>query len=221
MTRFDIKIISDTVCPWCYMGKKRLEAGIAAYRAAHPESQSQDTFSVTWHPFYLDPSAPTKGVDKAQRYRDRFGAERVESMFARMSDMGREVGINFKFGGLTGNTRDSHRLIRYAMLQGGEEVQNRVVDQLFSKYFENEGDITSRDVLREAAVKAGLDGDEVGKFLESGEGTKEVEQEVVEAQLSGVHGVPNIRVNGVLELPGAVEPEIFKQVFEKVKSASP
>ncbi|KAH8664458.1 thioredoxin-like protein [Xylariales sp. PMI_506] len=215
--KFDIKIISDSVCPWCYVGKRRLEAGIAAYRAAH--AGRGDTFSVSWHPFYLQPDAPAVGVDKRTRYRERFGDAKAEAIFERLAGVGDEVGIKFSFGGKTGHTRDSHRLIRSSSESGdgdANEVQSRVVDELFRRYFELEQDITSRAMLREAAEAAGLDGDEVQAYLETDQGLAEVDEEVERAQALGVHGVPNIRINGMFEMPGAVEPDMFRQVFEKV-----
>lgn len=216
--KFDIKIISDSVCPWCYVGKRRIEAGIASYKAAHPNSD--DTFNISWHPYYLDPNSPTTGEVKADRYRRKFG----DAKFAQIQDMlgavGKDVGINFSFGGLTGHTRDSHRLIQLAGKKGGQETQNRVVSEVFKRYFELEQDITSRDMLKSAAEAAGMDGEEVKAYLESDQGVEEVEDEVTAAQQLGVSGVPNIRINGMFEAPGAVEPDVFKRIFEKIAEVS-
>lgn len=213
--KFDIKVISDTVCPWCFVGKRRIEAGIAAYKSANPNSQ--DTFSISWHPYYLDASAPVEGEEKRARYLRRFGEAKFATIQETLAAAGRDVGIQFSFGGRTGHTRDSHRLIRLAG-QKGEEVQNRVVNELFTRYFEKEQDITDRAMLRSAAETAGMDGDAVGAYLESNEGVEEVEDEVVRAQQMGVRGVPNIRINGLFEAPGAVDADIFRQIFEKIRS---
>lgn len=91
---------------FCYLGKKRLEKAIAAYNQKYPNEN--DTFNLMWHPFYLVPDAP-KSVDKQEYYNAKFGASRTAMIFQRMAAMGKEEGINFKFGGRTGNTRDSHR----------------------------------------------------------------------------------------------------------------
>lgn len=218
--KFDIKVISDSVCPWCYVGKRRLEAGIAAYKSAHPGTD--DTFTISWHPFYLDPSAPREGENKRARYVRRFGEDRFAQIQQTLAAVGRDSGIEFSFGGRTGHTQDSHRLIRYAKLHegGGLDVQNRVVDELFKRYFELEQDITDQATLRGAAEAAGLDGGEVQRYLESTEGVEEVEAEVTRAQQLGVSGVPNIRINGQFEAPGAVEADVFKQIFEKLRERS-
>ena len=119
----------------CYVGKKRLEQGIAAYKANN--SSANDNFDVSWFPFYLNPDSSKQGVDKAQMYISKFGPERTQMMQERLSSIGKEVGINFRFGGRTGNTRDSHRLIQLAKTKGPES-QNNLVNALFEGYFENE-----------------------------------------------------------------------------------
>jgi predicted DsbA family dithiol-disulfide isomerase len=215
--KFDIKIISDSVCPWCYVGKRRVEAGIASYKAAHPNSS--DTFNVSWHPFYLNPNAPVEGEVKADVYKRKFGEAKFAQIEQTLGAAGKEAGINFSFGGRTGHTRDSHRLIRLAG-QKGQETQNRVVDEIFKRYFELEQDITSRTMLESAAEAAGLDGDEVKSYLDSDHGIEEVEDEVLRAQELGVSGVPNIRINGMFEAPGAVDPDVFKRIFEKIAEVS-
>ncbi|KAK4934854.1 hypothetical protein LTR66_015532, partial [Elasticomyces elasticus] len=104
MTKFEINIVSDTVCPWCYVGKKRLERAIAQRQSTHPE----DAFSTTWSPFYLNPDAPTTAVDKRAYYASKYGAARAKMMHAHMAALGQKEGIEFSFGGRIGNTRASH-----------------------------------------------------------------------------------------------------------------
>jgi predicted DsbA family dithiol-disulfide isomerase len=213
MANFDIKVVSDTVCPWCYVGKKRLEQGIAAYKQKYPDSG--DNFSITWYPFYLNPDAP-KSIDKQEYYKSKFGEARTQMIFERLSGLGKAEGISFKFGGKTGNTRDSHRLIQLGKTKS-PEVQTRVIEQLFSFYFENEKDITSRDVLIEAGVKAGLDEAEVKEWLSSGKGGPEVDKEVQDAYDQNISGVPNFTINDKFEVGGAQEPAAFLQLFERLK----
>ncbi|RDL39651.1 uncharacterized protein BP5553_03991 [Venustampulla echinocandica] len=215
MTTFDIQVVSDTVCPWCYVGKKKLDGAIKAYKESHPDSN--DTFSITWKPFYLNPGAPKIGVDKIAYYNSRFGEERAAMMFDRLSQVGTDVGINFKFGGKAGNTRDSHRLISLGQSKS-PAVQTRVVEELFSAYFENEGDITSHQVLRDAGVKAGLDEKEVKEWLESDKGGPEVDHEVEQAKRNQISGVPNFTIQRKYEVGGAQEPEVFLRLFEKIKA---
>ncbi|EKG22410.1 hypothetical protein MPH_00144 [Macrophomina phaseolina MS6] len=214
MTHFKIDIISDTVCPWCYVGHKRLTRAITQHQRTHPN----DTFTTTWHPFYLDPTAPTPGEDKQARYERRFGASRMAMMNQRLAQLGRQEGIAFKFGGKTGNTRDSHRLVALGGAKG-PGMQTRVVEELFRAYFENEQDITDANVLREAAVRAGLEEGEVKAWLEGGKGGKEVDREVQEAQARFVSGVPHFTINGKWEIGGAEDAESFLEVFEEVKRA--
>ncbi|KAF2008507.1 thioredoxin-like protein [Aaosphaeria arxii CBS 175.79] len=215
MTNFDIKIVSDTVCPWCYVGKKRLEKGIEAYKAKHPESN--DTFTTTWFPFYLDPTAPRQSVEKRERYIEKFGPARVDMMFDRLAQLGKLEGIDFKFGGRTGNTRDSHRLIQLGKTKGPER-QTRVIEELFAAYFENEKDITNEDVLVQAGVKAGLDEAEARAWLKEGKGGPQVDKEVQDAYEQNISGVPNFTLNDRFEIGGAQEPAAFVQLFERIKN---
>ena len=215
MTKFNIAVTSDTVCPWCYVGKKKLEAGIAAYQAANPSSD--DTFDVTWYPFQLNPAAPTPGVDKQQFYLEKFGdPERIRMMFDRLARIGEQCGIHFKFGGKTGNTRDSHRLIDLAKSKS-PAMHTKVVEQLFASYFENEKDITDHKVLEEAGVNAGLPESEVKTLLASNERGPEIDQELQTAQRNLVTGVPNFVIQGKYEIQGAQDAEAFRRVFEKIK----
>jgi predicted DsbA family dithiol-disulfide isomerase len=171
---------------WCYVGKKRLEKGIALYKERHPDSN--DTFSTTWFPFYLNPGAG-KSIDKQGMYESKFGKERTAAIHERLSQIGGAEGINFKYGGRTGNTRDSHRLVQLGKTKS-PQVQTRVIEELFASYFENEKDITSQEVLVEAGVKAGLEEKEVREWLESGKGGREVDLEVRDAVAGNISGVP-------------------------------
>ncbi|KAI0429915.1 DSBA-like thioredoxin domain-containing protein [Xylaria sp. FL1042] len=218
MTNFNIKIVSDTVCPWCYVGKRRLDRAIELYRKTYPAGR-EDTFTVTWAPFYLDPTSPTVGVPIKERIAQKFGTDRVEMMQRRLTMVGREEGINFTFDGRIGNTRDSHRLIQLGKTKGND-VENRVVAELFKSYFEGDGDITSHATLIAAGEKAGLSGSEIKEWLDTGKGGAEVDKEVEEAYAKGVSGVPNITVQGTYNIGGAQDAEVFLETFTKIKEAS-
>ena len=129
----------------------------------------------------------------------------------RLTALGKDAGIDFSFGGKTGNTRDSHRLVELGKAKGAD-VQTRVVEELFKSYFEEEGDITSNEVLRQAGVRAGLEEVEVKNWLECDRGGDEVDKKVAEAQIRGVSGVPNfvfqVRVFGVM-FPLLASPKIY------------
>lgn len=138
-------------------------------------------------------------------------------MQARLSQIGLANGINFSYGGLTGNTRNSHRLIALSASKS-PAMQTRTVEALFQLYFENEGDITSLLELRSAGIKAGLDGEEVRRWLEDGdEGGQEVDRQVREAQRRGISGVPNFTVNGKYEIGGAQDESVFLGLFERIR----
>lgn len=139
-------------------------------------------------------------------------------IFDRLASVGKSVDIDFKFGGKTGNTRDSHRLIQLAKTKG-PEMQTKVAQELFKRYFEQEEDITSHSVLQAAAEKAGLEAAETKEWLESDKGGKEVDKEVVEAQMKAVSGVPHFTLQDKYEIGGAQDPEAFVQIFERIKAA--
>ncbi|KAI1421234.1 DSBA-like thioredoxin domain-containing protein [Xylaria sp. FL1777] len=217
MTNFNIKIVSDTVCPWCFIGKRRLDRAIELHRKTYPAGRD-DTFTVTWAPFYLDPTSPTVGVPVKERLAEKFGRDRVDMMEQRLNTIGKQEGIDFAFAGRIGNTRDSHRLIQLGKTKG-IEVENRVVTELFKSYFEGDGDITSHATLIAAAEKAGLASSEVKEWLETGKGGAEVDKEVNEAYANGVTGVPNITIQGTHNIGGAQDPEVFLAAFAEIKEA--
>ncbi|KAJ3564829.1 hypothetical protein NPX13_g7714 [Xylaria arbuscula] len=218
MTNFNIKIVSDTVCPWCYVGKRRLDRAIELYRKTYPSGRD-DTFTITWAPFYLDPTSPAVGIPVKERMVQKFGHDRLDMMQQRLTMIGREEGINFSFNGRIGNTRDSHRLIQLGKTKGND-VENRVVQELFKSYFEGDGDITSHATLIAAAEKAGLTSAEVKEWLETGKGGTEVDREVQEAYAKGISGVPNITIQGAHSIGGAEDPEVFMSIFTRIKEAS-
>ncbi|KAI5248874.1 thioredoxin-like protein [Aureobasidium subglaciale] len=214
MTNYKISIVSDTICPWCYVGKNRLQVAITKHLQSHPT----DTFATTWYPFYLNPDAPKQSRDKQTIYVEKFGAQRVEMMQHRLSEIGAELGINFAYGGKTGNTRDSHRVVQLAKLKG-EETQTRVMEKLFNAYFEKNEDITDHAVLTKAAVGGGLEEQEVKEWLSSDKGGPEVDREVAAAQRRFISGVPHFTIQGKYEVGGAEEPATFLRIFEEVKKS--
>jgi predicted DsbA family dithiol-disulfide isomerase len=199
----------------CYMGKNRLEKAISAYKSTVPGGE-QDTFAVTWHPFYLDPSLPNHGTPADVLMAKKFGADRAKMLTGRLHQMGNAEGLGFKSRGAIGNTRDAHRLLQLAK-QKGLDVQNKVVGQLFELHMEEGMDITSRDMLAEAAARSGIDKAEAEQWLADGKGGDAVDREVQEAYAMGVSGVPNFTVNGKYVLEGAQDPETLVQVFLRAK----
>ncbi|KAI8605771.1 thioredoxin-like protein [Dissophora ornata] len=206
----NIDIVSDTVCPWCYIGKQRLEKAIASYKSK-PEHQDVK-FEVHWHPYQLDPAASKTPVSKMAMYANKFGPSRAPLMRERMIQVGKEEGVNFAYNGNIVNTLDSHRLIAFASKKGKED---EMVTELFKNYFEQDkcGEIPT---LIDSAVKVGLDKKEVEDFLNSDEGVKEIQVEIQKAKRQGVEGVPNFTIGDKYVLSGAQEPSTFEEVFNRV-----
>ncbi|KAL2880850.1 hypothetical protein SGCOL_003877 [Colletotrichum sp. CLE4] len=203
MATINIKVISDPVCPFCYLGKARLNRAIDLYKKTYPNGKD-DTFNVTWQAYYLDPTAPPKGVPVNERMAARFGADRLEMMHAHMKKLGAAEGFNFTFGGKIGHTRDAHRTIQLAKSKG-PEVENAVVDSIMKSYFEEDGDVTSWDMIVDAAVRGGLERGEVRRWLEEGKGGEEVDKQVEDAYRMGVRGVPHFVIEDKYEVGGAQE----------------
>lgn len=205
-----VDVSSDTVCPWCLVGKKNLEKAIDMAR-------DQFDFEVRWHPFFLEPSAPKEGIGKMEFYSKKFGASQYERMAARMSEIFRGLGLEYDTCGLTGNTLDSHRLITFAAHQGYDK-QNALVNELFLNYLCQGKYLGDRQVLLDAAKKIGIEGAE--ELLEDpSKGLKEVMEEF-EKYSSRISGVPHFVINGKHELSGGQHPEAFKQAFQAAANES-
>lgn len=200
LVRIDARI--DTVCPWCFVGKKNLDKAIAA-------SKDQYDFEIKYHPFQLEPDAPKEGVEKREHYRRKFGPQ-VERMQDRMSEVFRNLGLEYKYSGLTGNTLDSHRLIYFAGQQGPDK-QHNLVEELCTGYFTQEKFIGDREFLVEAANKAGVQG--AAEFLQDpNNGLREVKEELEQYTPAGV---PFYVINdGKQKLSGAQPPEVFLKAFK-------
>ncbi|KAI4352371.1 hypothetical protein L6164_006631 [Bauhinia variegata] len=198
-----VDISSDTVCPWCFVGKKYLDKAISI-------SKDQYNFELKWHPFQLDPTAPKEGIDKREYYRRKFGS-RSEQMEARMSEVFKTIGLEYNLSGLTGNTLDSHRLIYFAGLQGVGK-QRDLVEELCLGYFTQAKYIGDREFLLECASKAGIEG--ASEFLQDpNKGLKEVENEL-NTYSADITGVPYFVINETHKLSGAQPPEVFLRAFQ-------
>ncbi|XP_034707192.1 uncharacterized protein YwbO [Vitis riparia] len=198
-----IDISSDTVCPWCFVGKRNLDKAIAS-------SQDQFDFELRWHPFFLNPSAPKEGINKIEFYKNKFGP-RSEQITARMTEVFRGLGLQYNLSGLTGNTLDSHRLIYFAGKQGLDK-QHNLVEELCLGYFTQGKYIGDREFLVESAKKVGVEG--AAEFLQDpNNGLNEVNEEFKKysAHLSGV---PYYVINGKQQLSGGQPPEVFLRAFQ-------
>ncbi|KAG8366975.1 hypothetical protein BUALT_Bualt16G0024300 [Buddleja alternifolia] len=198
-----IDVSSDTVCPWCFVGKKNLDKAIAL-------SNDKYIFEIKWHPYILNPSAPKEGVVKKDFYLNKFGPRAVQ-MESRMAEIFKDLGMDYDTSGLTGNTLDSHRLIYFAGQQGLDK-QHKLVEELSIGYFTQGKYIGNREFLVEAAKKVGVEG--ATEFLEDpNNGLKEVNQELKKYS-SQVNGVPHYVINGKHHLSGGQPPESFLKAFQ-------
>ncbi|XP_027077270.1 uncharacterized protein LOC113753131 isoform X1 [Coffea eugenioides] len=198
-----VDISSDTVCPWCFVGKKNLDKAIAS-------SQDQYDFKIKWHPFFLNPSAPKEGVNKKEFYRNKFGSQ-SEQIATRMTEIFKGLGMDYDMSGLTGNTLDSHRLLYLAGQQGLEE-QHKLAEELFIGYFTQGKYIGDREFLLESARKVGVEG--AAEFLEDpNKGLKEVNEELHQFS-ANISGVPHYVINGKYQLSGGQPPESFLRAFQ-------
>lgn len=189
---------------------------------ANDDPQFKDVnFNVLWRPFQLNATAPKgKGVNKMEMYLEKFGKSRMDTMLPQMKETGLKEGINFSYGGYTGNTFDSHRLIWKAKEVGGIDLQDKVVESLFKAYFEEEKSMGDLSVLIDCAnrVEGMMDDVSVKKFLEqSNNGKNETLKELEEyRRVYGVSGVPFFIFNEKYSLSGAQPPDEILSVFKKL-----
>ncbi len=200
-----LDVYIDTVCPWCLIGKRRLERALA--------SDAGQDIAVRWRAFQLNPEMPGEGMDRRLYLEMKFGgAANAERVYGQVREAGESEDIPFAFDaiGRTPNTIDSHRLIRFA---GGRGRQDETVEALFDAYFLRGKDIGDREVLSALAAAAGLDAEEARVFLESDLEDQAVREEDAAARRAGQQGVPTFIVNGRYTLSGAHLPEVLQKFF--------
>ncbi len=201
-----IDVIFDTVCPWCFIGKKRLEAALRQRPSIHAD--------LRWRPFLLNPDMPEDGMPRAAYLERKFGGPaRVARMLGNLRDAGAGAGIAFDFDAIarTPNTLDSHRLVRMAADHGCAEA---VVQALFEAYFLHGRDIGDRDVLQAIGQAHGLDGDAVLASLTGTRGRGEVFMENAHTHRMSINGVPCFIFDGAYGIAGAQEPDILVRMID-------
>jgi|SRR5579862_6610532 len=206
----DVDVVSDAICPWCFVGKRRLEKAIAAVQGKHE-------IRVHWKPFQLNPGMPREGMGRKEYRQRKFGSEQVVAdLDRRMTEVGRQENIPFALDKIkkTPNTFDAHRLLWWA---GRRDVQNAVLEGLFRAFFTQGRDIGDREILADVASEAGLDRAAAAAFLESGEGASEVRSEETKARDLGVEAVPFFMIGGRFAVAGAHEPDSFLEAFEELE----
>jgi predicted DsbA family dithiol-disulfide isomerase len=202
-----IDVISDTVCPWCFIGKRRLTRAM--------EMRPEIAFDVRWRPFQLESSVPKGGIAREAYLSAKFGAEgRLTDMHKLIAAEGEKEGIAFDFAAIARqpNTVDSHRLVRWAEATG---VQDEVVERLFIAFFENGEDIGDIRVLADIADMSGMDGLEVARLLDTDTDAALVEREDRIAREMGVTGVPAFIFGGKLAVSGAREAPLLATVIDR------
>jgi len=207
-----IEIYSDVVCPWCFIGKRRLE------QALETAGYAQEAH-IAWRPFQLNPTMPKEGMDRRVYLDAKFGgADARRAIEERVAKAGEADGIEFAFDRIarTPNTFDAHRLIWFAEQQG---CQDQVVEALFHSYFTKGREIGNLDSLAEIASDCGLNREEVERFLASDRAVQEVRAEEATGHRLGIRGVPYFVLNGSLSISGAQPPEIFVSALQQAAEA--
>ena len=204
-----IDIVSDAICPWCYIGKRQIERALAMLA---PEGLH---FSVHWNPFQLNPDMPKEGRDRAAYRAMKFGsADRARELDERVASAAAGVGLKFRQDLMlrTPNTLDAHRLIWFA---GREGVQDAAMEAVFLAYFTQGRDVSDPDVLADCAAEAGMDRASVADFLASDVAAKEMLAADKAAREAGVNGVPSFFLDGYGLFSGAMPAETMAEALRK------
>jgi len=206
-----IDVVSDVVCPWCFIGKHRLEKALAL----RPDIPVE----VHWRPYFLNDWIPREGMSREQYLTTKFGSpERYKGIAQRVSAAAAAEGLVYASDKMKRqpNTLDCHRLIRWAEAQGlAAEMKQKLMDL----YFTQGADLTERDVLVKAAADVGLDADQVRASLASDQDVAEVEQEALSAKEAGIEGVPCFIFGGKFAVSGAQAPEYLAEAIDRMAQA--
>ena len=201
-----VDIVSDVMCPWCYIGKRRLEKAITLLGDLVVE--------VCWRPFQLDETLPIEGKDRKSYLAEKFGGmANARSIYDAIKKAGDQEQISFAFEKInkSPNTLNCHRLIKWSK---STTKQDEVVEELFSLYFIEGGDLTSKETLINVARKVGMDAELVGELLATDRDLAETKNEIETARKMGINGVPCFIVDGQFAVSGAESPEILANTMK-------
>ncbi|MEL7175301.1 MAG: DsbA family oxidoreductase [Pseudomonadota bacterium] len=204
-----LDIISDPICPWCYIGKTRLDEALAQ----HPDHP----FTIEWHPFQLNPDMPEAGMDRRAYLESKFGGkEGAVKAYAPVVEAADEAGLKIDFEGMqrTPNTIDAHRLIHWAGIEGR---QTAAVSALFKAYFEDARDIGDREVLADIADSIEMDAAVIAKLLASDADIEDIRKRDAHSREMGVQSVPTFIVAGQHAVPGAQPAALWAKVIGEIK----
>jgi predicted DsbA family dithiol-disulfide isomerase len=212
MAPLRIDVVSDIVCPWCYIGTRRLEQAIDSLGGAG----SADAPVVAYHPFLLDPSIPAAGVDLRQQLRRKYGGD-PEAMFARVEAAARETGIPLDFAKVQRmvSTVGAHTLLRHAAARG---TQRTLADALFEAYFLDGRDIGQASVLAALAERQGFSADEALSLIGDENERRRTREDAEESERRGVEGVPFFMFGDRLALSGAQPLKVFRSTIERART---
>ncbi|WP_394747833.1 DsbA family oxidoreductase [Spongiimicrobium salis] len=203
-----VDIVSDVACPWCYIGKRRMEKALKDWKGAPVE--------VTWHPFQLDPTIPTEGLDRNTYLTNKFGdLERTYEMTDRITAVGQEEGIRFNFGDqwLAVNTLPLHQLLHVA---GEEGFKDALKERFLKAYFDENLHLNQSEVLAKIMEEFGWSAEKTAKVIADDEIAYAVKQEIAHYQQRGVSGVPFFIINDKYGISGAQPSSVFLEAFASV-----
>jgi predicted DsbA family dithiol-disulfide isomerase len=205
--RFIIDVVSDVICPWCFLGKRRLDAALARL-------DDIDVF-VRWRPFMLDATIPPEGLNRQDYMLAKFGPERLKTIHDPLIAAGEELGVPYNFDAITRtpNTLDAHRLIRWAHTV---ERQHETAERLFMAYWSEGQDVSDRDVLARCAGEVGINAAQIRELLDTAQDVEETKAEIAHATNIGVTGVPTFILGQSYALVGAQSPEVLADAIGRV-----
>lgn len=215
-TPLTIEVVSDVVCPWCFVGLRRLERAIALVRDENPDFQ----YVLSWRPFFLNPDTPAEGEPYLPFLVQKFGGrERVEEIWQRIREVGAPLGIDYQFEKIQvrANTLAAHRLIHWAQQRGDASA---LVEKLFEAQFEQGGNVSDREVLANVAAACGYDQTEVLEYLDSDEDKALIQQMEEEARSWGVNSVPTFVFDRKSGVQGAEDPRVLANEIKQVLAAT-
>jgi predicted DsbA family dithiol-disulfide isomerase len=204
--RLQVDVVFDLVCPWCYLGTRRLRRALRA--------RPDILVDIIWRPFLLNPDIPSAGLPRQEFLTRKFGGEeRARRLHATIAELGLAEGVAFRFDRIRRmpSSLDAHRLVRFAVREG---VGEPMVDALFHGHFVEGADLGHADTLVQIALRVGLDAASVHRFLESGADADAVHAENLRAHRLGINGVPCFVVAGRHAIAGAQEPEVLERLLD-------
>jgi predicted DsbA family dithiol-disulfide isomerase len=205
--KVSIDVVSDVICPWCFLGKRRLDRALTQLDGLEVE--------VAWRPFMLDPSIPPEGIDRHSYMLQKFGAERLKTIHDPLIAAGKAEGVPYRFEAIarTPNSLDAHRVIRWSHLAG---LQTKMAERLFMAFWNEGRDVSEHAVLGDCAADLGIDRPSLMEQLATDHDKQEVLGEINMAAKMGIRGVPTFIVGRRYGVSGAQSPEVIADAIRKV-----